>query len=198
MNAKLTLLLAALLLCPALGRSADPPKGWIKAGSHPNEYSMTADRVTSHTGKASAQIKCIAIHPKGFGTLMQTFNARIYRGQRIRFSGFVKAIDAEGAGLWMRVDGSRRKNLAFDNMSPRPITGTVEWKKYEIVLDVPEQSESISFGLLTQKGQLWMDDLKFEEVGKDVPVTDLQTAEPAEPGKPTNLDFEETETRIEP
>ena len=190
MNIKPTVLITLTSLCAGLASSADLPKGWAKAGSHPNNYAMAVDRAVSHSGKASAQLKCIAVRPKGYGTLMQTFNADLYRGKRIRFSGYVKAIDAEGGALWMRVDGAGRKTLAFDNMSPRPITGTADWKKYEIVLDVPEESESINFGLMTQKGQLWMDDLKFEEVGQDVPVTDLEMSKDAELQKPTNLDFE--------
>ena len=63
--------------------------------------------------------------------------------------------------------------------------------EYEIVLDVPEQADQISFGLLlTGKGQVWMDDLKFEVVGKDVPTTDGGLNQRI-PKEPTNLDFEE-------
>ena len=188
--------LVLALLSAGLAQGAETPKGWFKAGSSPREYLMTLDRTVTHSGKASATIRCTAARPKGFGTLMQSFNAEMYRGKRIRFSGYVKASEAEGGGLWMRVDGPGGKVLSFDNMQRRAIVGTTNWVKHEIVLDVPEMSESVNFGLMIQSGQLWMDDLKFEQVGKDVPVTDLEIGKEAEsrkPTTPTNLDFEESE-----
>ena len=60
----------------------------------------------------------------------------------------------------------------LDNMEDRPIQGTTEWRTHEVVLDVPEQSRAIAFGcLLVGKGQLWLSDVRFEEVGRDVPTT---------------------------
>ena len=95
----------------------------------------------------------------------------------------------------MRVDGARKDEmLAFDNMQDRAIKGTIDWKKYEIVLDVPENSEMVAFGLLLSgKGQVWMDDLQFEVVGKDVPTTGRATAGAASGAAktPLNLNFEE-------
>ena len=76
-------------------------------------------------------------------------------------------------------------------MQDRPIKGTSDWKRYEIVLDVPEQAQEIAFGLLlTGGGQVWMDDLKFEVVGKDVATTGPSSTKGALAG-PTNLNFEE-------
>jgi hypothetical protein len=45
----------------------------------------------------------------------------------------------------MRVD-KESKHVAFDNMHDRPITGSSDWKKYDVVLDVPQDSTGISFG----------------------------------------------------
>ena len=94
----------------------------------------------------------------------------------------------------MRVDGAKKdETLAFDNMQDRAIKGTTDWKKYEIVLDVPENSEMVAFGLLLSgKGQVWMDDLQFEVVGKDVPTTGRATGAASQAAKaPLNLNFEE-------
>jgi hypothetical protein len=77
---------------------------------------------------------------------MQTFSAEQLLGKRVRMTGFVRAESVEGrAGLWMRVDGTERASLSFDNMQQRPIRGTLPWQRYEIVLDVPPESASISF-----------------------------------------------------
>jgi len=186
-----TALLAGLTCCLAFATSAQVPKGWFAAGNQPKDYEMKLDRETAHSGKGSATLKCIAPKASGFGTLMQTCQADEYRGKRVRMSGYVRAADvADWAGLWLRVDGPRGKALSFDNMEDRAIKGTTDWKRCEIVLDVPEESEQLAFGvLLSGTGQVWMDDLKFEIVGKDVPTTGSGDKGPKATA-PVNLDFE--------
>ena len=167
------------------------PKGWFVAGSHPREYNSSVDHESPRSGKGSAHFESAVLNTKGFGTLMQVFQPGEYRGKRVRFSGYARADDVKDwAGLWMRVDGPGGKSLAFDNMQDRPIKGTTEWTKYEIVLDVPAQAEQIAYGvLLTGRGDVWIDDLKFDVVGNATATTaDLKTAKI--PDAPINLDFE--------
>ena len=187
-----TLVLAAALLASNLAINAEVPKGWFVAGSHPKEYKMEVDRETRHQGKSSAQLKSIASKPGGFGTLMQMFAADSFHGQRVRMSGYVRSDKVEDwAGLWMRIDGAKGEPLGFDNMQDRAIKNTTDWVKYEIVLDVPAEAKDIAFGLLLSgSGTAWMDDLKFEVVGKDVPVTGKGSGKTASKG-PANLNFEE-------
>jgi hypothetical protein len=52
------------------------------------------------------------------------------------------------AGLWMRVDYYDVAVLAFDNIQNRGVKKTKDWAKYEIVLFVPEEATSISYGTL--------------------------------------------------
>jgi len=135
-----------------------------------------------------------AADAKGFGTLMQMFDAGEYRGKRIRFSASVKSADIEKwAGLWMRIDGPPSAGsrtppmLGFDNMQGRPIKGTSDWKPYQIVLDVPDEAQAIAFGILLEgAGHAWMDDLKLEPVGREVRVTGGASALPPKP----NLRFD--------
>ena len=192
MEKMIPVLVAAMALFVSRTNGSETPQGWFRAGSHPKEYEMTVDRTVSHGGKTSASLKCVAPQSAGFGTLMQTFKADTFRGKRVRMSGYVRAHNVSGwTGLWMRVDGSKNEVLAFDNMQNRAIKGTCDWEQYEIVLDVPEQAEQISFGLLLAgRGQAWMDDLKFEVVGKDVPTTGGELQQ-RELGAPKNLDFED-------
>ncbi len=153
------------------------PKGWVARGSNPENYDMRADLTVRHGGKASGHIKSKAsATAEGFGTMMQEIKADSYRGKRIRLSGFVKGDGVENwAGLWTRVDGEQGDHLSFDNMMNRPIKGTTDWKKYEVVLDVPASSRNIAFGvLLGGKGQVWMDGLQLEVVGQDVSSTNLE------------------------
>ena len=49
---------------------------------------------------------------------------------------------------------------------------TTGWKKYEIVLDVPQQATNLAYGaLLDGTGEIWISDLSFETVDRNVPVT---------------------------
>jgi hypothetical protein len=186
-----TMLVAGTVLAAAVAASAQTPKGWFAAGSNPKDYRMTVDRTMAHGGKASASLKSAVAVPAGFGTLMQTFKANAYLGKRVRMSGYVRAQDVKNwAGLWMRVDGARGEPLGFDNMQNRAIKGSSDWRKYEIVLEVPESAQEIAFGLLlTGAGQAWMDDLAFEVVGTDVPTTGPKMGKGPSPA-PVNLDFE--------
>ncbi len=168
-----------------------PPTGWYSAGSHRDDYEVGVDHRVVHGGSFSGYIKSLP-SPKGFGTLMQTIKANKYEGKRLRLSGFVKAEKVRNwAGLWMRVDGKDGKSVSFDNMQDRPIKGTLDWKEYEIVLDVPKDRVGIAFGILLDgQGQVWIDDLNLEIVSEDIPTTDLKLKEKQLPDEPINLNFE--------
>lgn len=157
----------------------DLPPGWIRAGSQPQDYLMGTDPKGGRAGGRAGFIKARTSDVGGFGTLMQMFDAAEYRGKRLRFSASVKADGiAKWAGLWMRIDGTPSTGsrtptmLGFDNMQSRPIKGSSDWKPYQVVLDVPEEAMAIAFGILLEgPGQAWMDDVKLEAVGSEVPVT---------------------------
>ena len=190
------------------------PEGWLKAGDKPDSYEMGIAKdegmdkntqtpikigqydlmVESGVGKNCATIKSISKKIDGFGTLMQSCLPDKYLGKRVRMSGYLKSKDvAEWAGFWMRVDqpnSTPLNSLSFDNMEDRAIKGTTDWKKYEIVLDVPLRASNIAYGvLLSGTGQVWFDNLNFEVVDKSVPTTDKgRNFMPLK--EPANLDFE--------
>ena len=164
------------------------PSGWFASGSSPKDYEVRIDRSEHYTGGASGYVANKADDPKGFGTLMQVFKADKYHGKRLMMTGYVKTEEVETwAGLWMRVDGPGGAILAMDNMQDRPIRGTIGWEEYEVVLDVPENSVNISFGvLLAGKGRVWADDFAFRTVGHDVPVSDLKGKMKPMPPEPSS------------
>ena len=168
------------------------PNGWFPAGSNPAEYEMGIDNSNFQNGHSCAYIKSKSPKENEFGTLMQSINAENYLGKRLRLSGHLKSEDIKGwGGMWMRIDGENNQQLGFDNMRGRTIKGTTDWKKYEIVLDVPSNSKTINYGvLLGGQGKVWFDNMKVEEVDKSVAVTNTAT-EIKYPKEPINLDFEE-------
>jgi DNA-binding winged helix-turn-helix (wHTH) protein len=156
---------------------------WFPSGSKPESYEFGIDQQTMYNGHASACLRSKGpVNKTFFGTLMQFFRADKYRGKRVRFSAFAKSENVKDwAGLWMRVDKGK-KSVAFDNMRDRPIKGTTGWQNYQAVLDVPQDATGIFFGvLLAGSGTVWLNDVKFEVVGSDVPTTGEGTSSPDEP-----------------
>jgi len=163
-------------------------KGWFMAGSHPQQYEHGIAEKEHLGGKRVVYLRAKPQEPAGFGTLMQMIAANEYRGKRVRFVGSAKVVGVDGwAGLWMRVDGPEQgRSLAFDNMQRRPIKGTTDWERYEVVLDVAEAGQAATFGVLLAGGggEIRVADFSFEVVPSDVPTT-----EPVYPKQPENLDL---------
>jgi hypothetical protein len=168
------------------------PKGWFPSGSNNAEYEIGIDNSVFQNGKSCAYIKSKSPRENEFGNLMQTISAENYLGKRLQLSGYIKSNDVKGwCGMWMRIDGEDTKQLGFDNMQDRAITGTTDWNKFKIVLDIPSNSKAINYGvLLGGLGKVWFDNLIIEEVDTSVPVTNLRK-ERKLPAEPINMDFEE-------
>jgi len=169
-------------------------KHWILNGSQPKEYIIGIDDTVSYDGAKAAYLRSKVDVPTGFGTLMQSFKSNRYRNKRMRFTAVVKSEDVgEWAGLWMRVDGQGKgESLRFDNMQGRPIKGSTDWQRYQVVLDVPEESTGIAFGILLDgKGKVWISGVLFDEAPNE-PTTDLDL-ESSRAEEPKNLDFSESE-----
>ena len=97
--------------------------------------------------------------PFGVGTA--SFPVSAATGKHIRYSGYIRTenVDHGFAGLWWRVDGQPNSPpLAFDNMQDRGASGTTDWKRYEISLEVLANATNINFGVLhTGSGTAWFD-----------------------------------------
>ena len=187
MRCNFCLLLTTGLLLPVIA-AAEIPAGWILAGNDPTSYKVSRDASVTHDGNKSASLSSIRTS-KGFGTLMQSFVPRDYRGKRVRLSAWVKASDVKDwAGLWMRVDGTDKKVLSFDNMQSRAIKGTKDWSHYNVVLDVGDSATNVAFGmLLSGEGRLWISGISMQAVDSSVPTTDSPLGDVSQ--APKNLDF---------
>jgi hypothetical protein len=163
----------------------------VLAGSNPRDYQISQDDYSPQSGYFSASLKSLVNRPQGYVTLMQTIKSDKFKGKRLSFSGYVKAkLVSDRAAIWMRVDDVIGRPLSFDNMSDRPIVGNSDWVKYEIVLDVPESSAEISFGvLLDGRGEIWFDNFQLKTAEPGTPVTDLLLNK-TENLDPQNMDFE--------
>ncbi|MBI9062264.1 MAG: helix-turn-helix transcriptional regulator [Marinilabiliaceae bacterium] len=163
--------------------------GWFLAGSKPNSYTIGLDKSIYKTDGSSAFLESTDKKVKGFGTLMQTCCADEYLGKRIKMTAFIKSENISAwAGMWLRVDSRQTKqSVSFDNMRDRPIKGDNDWTKCEIILDVPDESGTLNFGvLLNGTGKVWFDNITFEVVDK---LKNKLTRESFLNKKPSNLNF---------
>jgi hypothetical protein len=165
---------------------------WVVAaesvGKLPSPWSITGDRVSSYqagidnletvSGKGAKFLRYTQGDDKSYAALVQAISAQRYLGQRVRFRAKIKTRNVSNwAGLWMQVQATQRPNAAFYNSSDQPIKGSTNWQLRSVTLDVPQDAVSIAFGVINSgNGQVWIDELSFEVVGKDVPVDVMPAA----------------------
>ena len=178
------------------------PEGWT--GAIPSGYriGLTSDK---HGGKKAVFLSGNTTGGTAFGVITQVVRPDSYRGKRVRFSAWAKQqdVEADNAGLWLRVDGPGQ-TLAFDNMVSRPLAGSADWRQVSIVLDVAPNALGIALGgLLHGRGAITLDDMQFEIVGSEVTLTNLDPPHASNADSatianiylralpaPVNLDFE--------
>lgn len=167
------------------------PKGWFKAGSDPSDYKVGVDESVVFDGNRSAFIEADSAESEAFATLMQNSSAEGYLGERVQLTLYIKTQDISGwTGGWFRIDDGKKEVLAFDNMNNRPIKKNTDWAKYTMVLDVPTKATKMAYGvLLNGNGKVWFDNLSFEIVDENTPVTDLYAIK-REKKLTKNLSFE--------
>lgn len=170
------------------------PPGWHVA-SHTSELNYRLGIDPKMPGAAlieSRPDRCDAIDRAAGETavLMQSILADPYRGRRLKLTAELCTEDAETATLWMRIDPAEGRYLRFDNLMRRPggpLTGSTGWTERHIVLDVPDNAETVHYGFFLQgSGRVWARRFSLEAVSAEIATTE---AEPRYLSGPTNLDF---------
>jgi hypothetical protein len=175
-----------LLAMPALA-APGAPEGWSAGGQPLDDYAFGTALAAGTSGKQAAYIRANAnARSNGFGVITQCINPTNYIGQRIRFSGRLKGMEASAVQMYMRVEANK-KVVGFYNMDDRPLRGTTDWRREDIVLDIPEGSTIVCYGfmLVGGRGEAWADGLRFEPVGRNIPVSEFTP-----PKAPVNLGFD--------
>lgn len=138
------------------------PSQWNNFGN--DDYKVGIDSMVVQDGKYSASLESIK---EGKGFKAWGLNIPVtFGGKKVKLTGYVKTENVSDGygGLWMRID----PQVGFDNMGNRGITGTTDWKKYEIELDLKpnEATKIVVGGILVGKGKVWVDNLKVTIDGK--------------------------------
>ena len=195
-------LIISLLFISAKAQSTDLqdsiPRGW-RVSSNPDIYFGT-DTTESHSGIASGILQRNDATTNMLGSMSQHIRADAYRGKRLMMSLYIKTLQVGGAGVYYRIDG-KDTSITFSNLPQWNIQNTTDWLRYQIVLDVPEESVTINFGIMLMgTGTIWVDDVEFTGVDKSVTSDDTIFGK-AKPkfakrtytinNQPINLDFED-------
>jgi len=103
-----------------------------------------------------------------------------------------------------RAESAQGVLLAFDDLGGQAVVATTPWRKYFIVIDVPDGATTLLYGaMLHGDGSLWIDSAQIDAVDSSVPTTAPPIVAaaghvdaPADPSfvlpTPQNLDFEDT------
>ncbi len=151
------------------------PNDWRSFGS--SDYKIEIDSATAQHGKKSVLISYNGTNPD-YKTLLYTIPAK-YSGKKIKLSGYIKTENVEGnAGIWIRID----PKAGFGDLGDTKITGTTNWKHYEVTIDydVSKAKEIVIGGLLDGKGKMWLDNLEVFIDGKPLAKAALKILLPAE------------------
>ena len=102
---------------------------------------------------------------QGFGNMMQSIDAKPFRGKQVRFRAAVRFVSGASDGkaqLWLRVDRPGGQMGFFNNMGDRPITSS-QWAYYEIDGRVADDAVSVNFGMLmVGSGKAYLDDVNLK------------------------------------
>ena len=181
------ILAAAAAATTVLALAATPaplPPNWSMMGQNADKFTAGVD--ASPEGHGAKFLRNTSGDTEAWASLGQSIQAQRYVGQRVRFRARLRTRDLTNwAGLWMSINTAEGNTVAFYNTQDKPIKGSTDWQERSIVLDVPADAGVITFGLIgAGTGQVWMEPLTFETVGRDVPV-DRMSPRPDLPTKPT-------------
>ncbi|MHC4449612.1 MAG: erythromycin esterase family protein [Planctomycetota bacterium] len=111
--------------------------------------------------------------PQEFGGSSGVLPADDFRGKTVRISGKIRTKESGPAAFWIRADKGQR-SVAFDNMRATAPFGTVGWKDYHVEIDVPDDADTIFFGLILKGGgTAWFDGVRILVDGKELKSSNL-------------------------
>lgn len=145
--------------------------GWVLVGSRPDCYETGVAQQELFEDHPVTYLRSIADPDAGFAALQQNESPVRFRGKQISFAGAIRAEGLKGwAGLWIRVDGTdSRRPLAYKRMADSPITGSRDWARYALTVDVPGDATLIAYGIvLYGEGTLWLSDFTLAVEGEEI------------------------------
>jgi len=91
-------------------------------------------------GKPSVELSVVNVEPGSWQYLEQNVRAERYRGRRVRLSCWMKTADVDDITLGVHVNSVS----APLSLSSEQISGTTDWKQYDLTFDVPADAIALS------------------------------------------------------
>lgn len=154
--------------------AGQPPADWeVRPKLRRYDFLVMTSDERPHRGRRCAVIS--RLPGKHYGEVDGSFEQRLdatkYRGKRIRLRAAARA-DLSGADnlSWVRLrittEGFGPQATVFDSFDKHPVASAA-WRTYEIIADVPQNAETISYGLaLVGDGKAWLDSVSVDVVEK--------------------------------
>ena len=129
---------------------------------------VEVDSTVAHSGRAS-----LTIHDFHDGLVEarigagQPFDGRALRGQRVRLTGWYKG-DSLVNTAYVKIYAHGTRSRVTQSPGGELFSGTWDWKPLTAELDVPDDAELVWANLLVTapaRGQVWIDDARFEVLG---------------------------------
>jgi hypothetical protein len=167
--------IVAWLMIASAGTMEKPLNWSWSSTSGPDSHQSGVDSTVVWNGKPALTVLGTSQTAATYGDIHQWVASAGYVGKRVRFSGMLRTSSVDQwAGVYMFAGSYNMRML--DPLAMPPGAGKngtdAQWQPISVVINVPTDVETIRMGLvLVGNGQAWLSDLKFEEVGTDVPVT---------------------------
>ena len=151
-----------------------PPVDWLVPSKLRRfDFDITTSGECPYSGKKCMQISRLPgkHYGEAAGGVSQGLDATAYRGKKIKLRAAVRA-ELSGAGnmSWLRLsvlrNGLGPKAIIFDSLDKYPLT-SVDWITYEIIADVPQDADTINYGLFfVGDGSAWLDAVSVQIIDK--------------------------------
>jgi hypothetical protein len=149
---------------------------WVADGRNlPRAYRVGTAKVPGMTAEQALVIAALPGSEGTGGMVNADGSIEPWRGKRVRLSARLKSEEVERLQLWLHIVGTDNLQERFYDMADKPIRGTTDWQRYEIVLDVPEDTAWLQYGFFIAggKGKAFADAVTLESVGPEIAALQL-------------------------
>lgn len=153
------------------GRLNSPINCWKTNDPDSKEFTIALDRSTHTEGESSASMAPIRDTAK-VGQLFQVIDAAPFKDRRVEVSADMRSkLARRRAGLWIRAYDSQGRTIAADQallIGPEyTVSGDVEWTTVDVALDIPNEAETVSYGMtMGGTGETWIDQVRIAVSGR--------------------------------
>jgi tetratricopeptide (TPR) repeat protein len=149
--------------------------GWYRAGSGRPLIDPEVVQEDCIEGQRCILLPAVDNPPQNwFNTIGVQLDATPYFNQKVRFRAAVRTESAEARPqIWLRVDRDKYpKDQDYSYFHNSGDINTISWAYHSIVGTVSPDSKIILFGVVTHgKARVWVDDVTFEIVDSNEPVS---------------------------